>query len=88
MKYIVQETFPIWRDEEMTEACENVPVGAVIEETRPTRHKRSDAIWLRYDGKRFGNALEDDFQRCVKEAGDNAAGKPDGHYQTVRFKRF
>jgi len=86
MSYIVREPLDIWHDEDMTEGHQEVPAGVVIEETRATRHKRSDAIWVRFQGNHVGHALRTQFQNCTVERGDDAG--PAGHYGTVRFLKY
>ncbi len=88
MSYTVREPLDIWHDEDMTEGHQEVPVGAVIEEIRSTRHKRSDAIWVRYDGNHVGHALMDQFQSCTMERNEDDGQKGAQRYGTVHFLKY
>jgi hypothetical protein len=89
MKYIVKKPIQIWSDEEMSAGQVELPAGTVIEETRATQHRRSDALWLRYDGRHIGYALKDDFHDATAEDKPADQKKPVREQPAaVRFLRY
>src|SRR5581483_4426496 len=70
MKHIVSKPLEIWADEDMTAGHQELPAGTVVEETRATQHRRSDALWLRFDGRHVGYALEAAYRNSTVEAAE------------------
>lgn len=87
MKYTVKKPLRIWSDEDMTSGAEELPAGTTIEETRATAHRRSDALWLRYEGRHVGYALKDDFADATAETVE-AKQKRRDQPSTVHFLRY
>src|SRR5581483_4232350 len=88
MKHIVSKPLEIWADEDMTAGHQELPAGTVVEETRATQHRRSDALWLRFDGKHCGYALEGAVRESTVEATESARKQERSQQASVHFSRY
>jgi len=87
MKHIISKSLDIWADENMTAGHQELPAGTVVEETRATQHRRSDALWLRFDGRHVGYALEAAYRESTVEAAEMRQSER-APQASVHFSRY